>query len=37
MSLWDHLCVILRARVVSVEDVSNKVIPSTLSSLPTFS
>ena len=25
MNLWDHLCTILRARVVSVEDVSNKV------------
>ena len=25
MSLWDHLCTILRARIVSVEDVSNKV------------
>ena len=26
MDLWDRLCCILRARIVSVEDVSNKVI-----------
>ncbi len=25
MNLWDHLCTVLRARIVSVEDVSNKV------------
>ncbi len=25
MNLWDHLCTILRARVVSTEDVSSKV------------
>ena len=25
MDLWDHLCTTLRARTVSVEDVSNKV------------
>ena len=30
MDLWDHLCTILRARVVSVEDVSNKVWASNL-------
>ena len=27
MSLWDHLCSILRARVVSMEDVSSKARP----------
>lgn len=25
MEVWDQLCLLLRARVVSVEDVSNKV------------
>ena len=25
MNLWDHLCTILRARIVSTEDVSSKV------------
>ena len=25
MNLWDHLCTVLRVRIVSVEDVSNKV------------
>ena len=25
MNLWDHLCTLLRARVVSTEDVSSKV------------
>ena len=27
MDLWDRLCCILRARTVSVEDVSSKVVP----------
>ena len=27
MDLWDRMCCILRARIVSVEDVSNKVSP----------
>ena len=30
MDLWDHLCTTLRARIVSVEDVSNKVWHSNL-------
>ena len=25
MNLWDHLCTLLRARIVSTEDVSSKV------------
>lgn len=28
MNLWEHLCTILRARVVSTEDVSSKVAAS---------
>lgn len=35
MDLWDQLCTFLRARKITVEDVSNKVHPPSIST-PTF-
>ena len=37
MQIWDSLCHVLRARQISVEDVSNKVPSSLQSLLPLFS